>query len=76
MKQDLKGIEDGLMGFEESNDGIGGAEEGGREKGGVVVLDHSDEEDNGAAPTLGAFRMRLDQKRKDRQGNRRVHKAL
>jgi hypothetical protein len=77
MKEDVKGIKDVLVGVEETNDGVGGAEEGGREKGGVIVLDHSDEEeDNGAAPALGAWRTRLDKKRKDRQSNRRVQKSL
>jgi Flp pilus assembly protein TadB len=33
-------------------------------------------EDNGAAPALGAWRTRLDKKRKDRQSNRRVQKSL
>jgi hypothetical protein len=76
MKEDVKGIKDVLVGVEETNDGVGGAEEGGREKGGVIVLDHSDEEDNGAAPALGSWRTRLDKKRKGRQSNRRVQKSL
>jgi hypothetical protein len=76
MKQDVKGIKDVLVGFEDSNDGVGRAEDGGREKAGVIVLDHSDEEDNGAAPTLGSWRTRLDKKRKDRQSNRRVQEAF
>ena len=77
MKEDVKGIKDVLVGIEETNDGVGGAEEGGREKGGVIVLDHSDEdEDSGATPALGSWRTRLDKKRKDRQSNRRVQKAL
>jgi hypothetical protein len=76
MKQDVKGIKDVLVGFEDSNDGVSRAEDSGREKDGVIVLDHSDEEDNGAAPTLGSWRSRLDKKRKDRQSNRRVQKAF
>ena len=76
MKQDVKGIKDVLVGFEESNDDVGGAEVDRREKDGVIVLDHSEEEDNGAAPTLGSWRTRLDKKRKDRQSNGRVQKAL
>ena len=76
MKEDVKGIKDVLVGCEESDNGVGGVEEGGREKGGVIVLDHSDEEDDsGAAPTLGAWRTRLDKKRKDRRSNKRVQKA-
>ncbi|KIM46834.1 hypothetical protein M413DRAFT_440409, partial [Hebeloma cylindrosporum] len=61
MKQDVKGIKDVLVGSEEGNDTRG--------KSRVIVLDHTDEEDNA---TLGSWRTRLDQKRKDRKSNRRM----
>jgi len=43
---------------------------------GAIVLDHSDEEENGAAPTLGAWWTHLDEKWKSQQSIRQVQKAL
>jgi len=76
MKQDVRGVKDVLVGCEEGSDSVGVAKEGGQEKGVVVVLDHSDEEDSGVAPTLGSWRTRLDKKRKDRHSNKWAEKAF